>query len=431
MQRRRIQELMSELEAEAQRELEMQRIGAAALQELEDNIVAQSEPNLPDINSELDTHSAVSYHWRVWQLMGLIRPPGASRLGFVLRSLIINVLVTLLFPITLLAKLFYTYSLRELCENLTITITDIVANLKFINVFHVRRQLHEIKQLLAVLDGRALAVNNADELAVLRQAVHTARLSFRTFGGIFVFGTTLSCLRVAIAKERQLLYPAWFGIDWQYSNVAYVLIYVYQLFGLIVQAIQDCANDSYPPAYLCILTGHMRALELRVRRIGYHVPHQHVAYFELTACIEDYVNILRLHAIIQQILSVACFAQFMCSAAVQCTVAMHFLYVADSHDLSAMILSLVFFSAVTLEVFIICYFGDRMRTQSEALLNAFYACNWMDQNTRFKRNLIITLMRTQRPSYILAGGYIAVTLETFVQVNRLTYSVFTLLLRAK
>ncbi|KAH8292856.1 hypothetical protein KR044_001175, partial [Drosophila immigrans] len=389
---------------------------------------------------ELDTHSAVDYHWGVWQLMGLIQQEGSSRFQFLLRSLAINVLVTLLFPLTLMTKLFFTYSLRELCENLTITITDIVANLKFFNVFLVRRQLYEIKALLRILDRRALAVNDPDELAVLRQAVNTSRLSFRTFGGIFVFGTALSCFRVAIAKERQLLYPAWFGIDWKRSNVVYVLIYMYQLFGLIIQAIQDCANDSYPPAYLCILIGHMRALELRIRRIGYPSPVPHIrfdrrayeraAYYELRDCIEDYVLILRLHLIIQKILSVACLAQFMCSAAVQCTVAMHFLYVADSKDLSAMILSLVFFSAVTLEVFIICYFGDRMRSQSEELLNAFYACNWTDQSRRFKRNLIFTLVRTQRPSYILAGGYIAVTLETFLQVQLLPSPNSSLIIRS-
>ncbi|XP_034480920.1 odorant receptor 2a [Drosophila innubila] len=392
---------------------------------------------------ELNTHSAVSYHWRVWELMGLIQPPGMSRQQFLIRSILINVLVTFLFPLTLLANLFFTNSLKELFENLTITITDMVANLKFINVFLVRRQLREIQGILWVLDKRAKTVHNEQELRVLRQSVRIAQSSFRTFAGIFVFGTTLSCIRVAIARHRQLLYPAWFGVDWQCSDVAYWIINVYQLFGLIVQAMQDCANDSYPPAYLSILTGHMRALELRVRRIGYPEPdpmshilynrakYQQSVYLQLSECIEDYINILRLHAIIQEILSVACMAQFVCSAAVQCTVAMHFLYVVDSNDLSTMILSLVFFIAVTLEVFIICYFGDRMRTQSEALLDAFYACNWMDQMPQFKRNLIITLMRTQRPSLICAGGYISVTLETFVQVNRLTYSVFTLLLRAK
>lgn len=416
--------------------------------------------------STLDTHSAVAYHWKVWQLMGLVQPPGMSRHWFIVRRIVINSLVTLLFPLTLLAKLFFTHSLRELCENLTITITDTVANLKFINVFLVRRQLHEIRELLLQLDERAVRVGNVEELSALRHAVQTARRGFCVFACIFVFGTALSCFRVAIAQERQLLFPAWFGVDWQNSDVAYRLIYAYQLFGLSVQALQDCANDSYPPAYLCILTGHMRALELRVRRIGYgswqegselSLERRHAIYAELCDCIIDYINILKLHGIIQEILSVACMAQFVCSAAVQCTVAMHFLYVADVHDMSAMILSLVFFLSVTLEVFIICYFGDQLRTQSEALREAFYDCNWMDQLPQFGRNLIVTLQRAQRPCYIYAGGYIAVTLETFVkvgrgrllfgfiveflidsflccffwQVMRSTYSAFTLLLRAR
>ena len=113
----------------------------------------------------------------------------------------------------------------------------------------------------------------------------------------------------------------------------------------------------------------------------------------------------------------ACFAQFICSALVQCTVAIHFLYVVDQHDLSALGLSIIFFVAVTLEVYIICYFGHDMREQSEALLIAFYSCNWMDQLPKFKRNLIITLMRLHRPSEIKAGNYIPVDLNTFVKVS--------------
>ncbi|XP_017869519.1 PREDICTED: odorant receptor 2a [Drosophila arizonae] len=384
----------------------------------------------------LDTHEALSYHWRVWELTGLIRPSGRSRSRYLLQAISLNVLVTLLFPLTLLARLILTRNLQELCENLTITITDIAANFKFINVFLVRRQLDRIRELLQVLDRRALSVQHPEELDALRQAVSTARRSFRIFAGIFVVGTLLSCIRVAIAKERRLLYPAWFAVDWLSSDLAYVCICCYQLFGLIVQAIQDCANDSYPPAYLCVLTGHMRALELRVRRLGYPghpecPPWCRIVQLELHDCIEDFIHISQLHASIQQILSIACLAQFICTATVQCTVAMHFLYVTDSHDLSAMMLSSVFFLAVTLEVFIICYFGDRMRSQSEQLCDAFYACNWLDQSPQFRRLLVFTLMRSQRTFCIYAGGYIAVTLETFEQVIRSTYSAFTLLLRAK
>jgi len=134
---------------------------------------------------ELNTHNAVSYHWRVWELMGLMQPPEMSRLQFLIRSILINVLVTLFFPLTLLAKLFFTSNLQELCENLTITITDIVANLKFINVFLVRRQLRKIQEILQVLDQRAKCVNNEEEINVLQSSVSTAQTSFRTFAGIF------------------------------------------------------------------------------------------------------------------------------------------------------------------------------------------------------------------------------------------------------
>ncbi|KAH8235414.1 hypothetical protein KR038_011448, partial [Drosophila bunnanda] len=378
---------------------------------------------------ELDTHSAVHYHWRVWELTGLMRPKGISGVVYLVYAIFINVVVTVLFPLSLMARLIFTHNMQEMCENLTITITDIVANLKFINVYLVREQLHEIRVLLRRLDARAKEVSHPEELSALRSEVEIAKSGFRYFARIFVFGTTLSCLRVVIAPERQLLYPAWFGVDWRRSTRAYVVICIYQLFGLIVQAVQNCASDSYPPAYLCLLTGHMRALELRVRRIGYESPDamelirrgdveawQRQMHRKLLDCIRDLMLVYRLRSIIQRILSAACMAQFACSAAVQCTVAMHFLYVVDDNDLSAMILSIVFFAAVTLEVFIICYFGDRMRTQSEALCDAFYACNWVDQLPKFKQDLLFTLARTQRASTIFAGNYISLSLETFEEV---------------
>ncbi|KAH8324985.1 hypothetical protein KR074_007158, partial [Drosophila pseudoananassae] len=380
---------------------------------------------------QLDTHRAVRYHWRVWELTGLMQPKGISRFWYFIYSVVINASVTILFPLSLAARLFFTHNMQNMCENLTITITDIVANLKFLNVFMVRRQLYEIRSLLKHLDERARQINHPEELAALNDAVTIAQKGFQYFARIFTFGTILSCIRVAISSKRQLLYPAWFGVDWENSWRAYMICYAYQLFGLIVQAVQNCASDSYPPAYLCLLTGHMRVLELRVRRIGYEKSRLHSTHKELLDCIRDLMLVHQLKNIIQRILSVACMAQFACSAAVQCTVAMHFLYVVDDNDLSAMILSIVFFVAVTLEVFIICYFGERMRTQSDALCDGFYACNWVDQLPVFKRNLIFTLARTQKPSLIYAGGYIPVSLETFEQLMRFTYSAFTLLLRAK
>jgi len=287
-----------------------------------------------------------------------MRPPGISRLAYRVYAVVINLLVTLLFPCSLLARLLFTTNMAGMCENLTITITDIVANLKFANVYLVKSHLYEIRSLLRLMDARARRIGDPEELRALKREVDIARGSFRVFARIFVFGTALSCFRLVIRPDRELLYPAWFGVDWMHSTRNYVFINLYQLFGLVVQAVQNCASDSYPPAFLCLLTGHMRALELRVRRIGYRAEGltgnddswREEVYEELVECIRDLMRVHQLRKIIQRILSVPCMAQFACSAAVQCTVAMHFLYMADDNDLTAMIISIVFFTAHTYSV---------------------------------------------------------------------------------
>lgn len=255
------------------------------------------------------TNEAFDYHWTVWKLTGIEPPSSIPKQIYICYSIFINLLITILFPITLVANVLHTKNLQQLCENLTITVTDIIANLKFLNVFFVKTELKKIKQILEALDARA---NSEEEQQILESAVRTAKNSFRIFSGIFTVGTCLSLIKVAISKHRILLYPAWFYLDWENSLNVYIIVFIYQLIGLIVQAIQDCANDSYPPAYLCILSAHMKALSVRVERIGY--AQQQVArcrnsrlseeqllqshYEELVACIKDYLNVLRCVSIV-------------------------------------------------------------------------------------------------------------------------------------
>ncbi|XP_058988261.1 odorant receptor 2a-like [Musca domestica] len=396
--------------------------------------------NNKNIYSKLDTNVAFEYHWKVWRWTGIKPPQDMNPQLYRLYAIVLNFLATVLFPLSLIANVFFTQNLQQLCENLTITISDCQSNLKFINVFLVRHQLDRIKSILRRLDRR---VQDDKEFAVLKSAIATARSSFLIFFRLYSFGTTLSVVKVALAESRSLLFPAWFGVNWDGNLSTYVVVIVYQFFGLAVQALQNVANDSYPPAYLVILSAHMRALEIRVKAVGQFrqegmqqpltlsAEEQAKCLKEFNECIKDYLNILKLHSIIQRIISKACLAQFACSALVQCTVGLHFMYVVDAANYEAQLMSIIFFVAVTLEAFVICYFGHMMSLQSSNLTYAFYSCGWLAQSPEFKRNLIITLMRTQRTSTIRAGSYIPVDLPTFVVLMKYAYSVFTLLIRFK
>lgn len=243
---------------------------------------------------------AFHYHWKVWHWMGIKAPKNCNLKLYRIYAVIINTVVTFLFPLTLIVNVFFAKNTQQLCENLTITITDVIANLKFFNVYLVRGDLERIKALLNKLDKRA---KHREEQKILNNAIRISQTSFLVFVRLYSVGTCLSILKVIYAKERSLLYPAWFGVNWFDNTLIYFIVMIYQSFGLIVQALQNCANDSYPPAYLIILTAQMKALEIRVRAIGRNAKGEEQMYLsaqekmknlkEFNECVKDYRNILK------------------------------------------------------------------------------------------------------------------------------------------
>lgn len=78
---------------------------------------------------------------------------------------------------------------------------------------------------------------------------------------------------------------------------------------------------------------------------------------------------------------------------------------------------LIYFSAVTMEIFILCYYGDMYYQANDHLTESIYSCNWMDRDKKFKRAFLILLQRSQKSGCIMAGNLIPVRMPTFVKVN--------------
>lgn len=253
-----------------------------------------------NIGKVTDTYMAFYYHWKVWHWMGIKSPKNVNLYIYMIYAFFVNFLVTFLFPLTLIVNVFYARNTKELCENLTITLTDTIANLKFFNVYLVRYELEKIKSLLNKLDRRA---QQEQEKKILRTAIKTSQKLFLVFVHLYSVGTFLSILKVIISDKRSLLYPAWFGVNWFDNTSIYIIVMTYQLCGLMIQALQNCANDSYPPAYLIILTAQMKALELRVSHVArtasgtekfYFTKEEHLRnLYDFNECIKDYENILK------------------------------------------------------------------------------------------------------------------------------------------
>lgn len=87
----------------------------------------------------------------------------------------------------------------------------------------------------------------------------------------------------------------------------------------------------------------------------------------------------------------------------------------------------LFLMAALSQVFVICYFGSAFTQKIDELTFAIYECNWMIQDQSFKKSVLIFMEGSLRPAHFTAGGFMVISLETFVSIVKSSYSIFAVL----
>ncbi|XP_017490054.1 PREDICTED: odorant receptor 2a-like, partial [Rhagoletis zephyria] len=374
--------------------------------------------------ARVNSWDAFKYHWRVWDLSGFRGPKTSSPwyIPYKVYTIVITILFPIYYPICFTVKSMLADNLNDFCEVIYIAMSVVTLNVKFLTLFIVRQKLLELGPILKQLDARA---KSDEEINVLQKGIDSANKCFLTVLQLFYSAFVTSQLMVIFSAERRLMYPAWYPFEYKASWTMFWIAYGYQTIGFLVQCTQACSVDTYPQAYIRVLTAHMRALSIRIQRIGFQTKScdspdtSHLTkaemkhnYAELVSCIKDHKTIIELFSTIQKTLSGTSLAQFICTGLAQCTIGVYMLYV--GFNLSIMLNMAVFFIAVTIETLILCYYGDLFCQECEELSNAIYNCNWTVQSNKFKKALCTFLLRSQRLNVLMAGNWIPVKLPTFV-----------------
>ncbi|XP_037950198.1 putative odorant receptor 59c [Teleopsis dalmanni] len=79
------------------------------------------------------------------------------------------------------------------------------------------------------------------------------------------------------------------------------------------------------------------------------------------------------------------------------------------------------------EIFPCCWCVNELIAETGRLTNAVYNCNWYEQDMKFRRALMIFMLRTHKQIQILAGNLVPVSLQSFIAIVKFSFSMFTLL----
>ncbi|KAL4705505.1 hypothetical protein ACJJTC_016331 [Scirpophaga incertulas] len=78
-----------------------------------------------------------------------------------------------------------------------------------------------------------------------------------------------------------------------------------------------------------------------------------------------------------------------------------------------------------------CYFGSLLESESDTLSTSVYSSNWTEVSPKFRRMIVITICNWQTPITVKLCGLLPLSLNTFVSMCRLAYSMFAMLLSVK
>ncbi|XP_055921492.1 odorant receptor 42a-like isoform X1 [Eupeodes corollae] len=370
---------------------------------------------------KLDTTVAFSSVWRYWSFFG-IHPFAINKNLYILYSVFINIAVTLLAPLQLIVQGFFVESFAELMRNMSTSFELAACSLQMWVLLIYRKNLLKSHQYLKELDNRV----EEDPVGrmYMEQVVRNCQRLFIVY--LVLFWSTVGTYGISAALAGRLMLEGWLPFDWRSSRTLYVVAFGYQLFDSCVQCMMNLTTDIYSVFYIYVILGHIQCLAKRISNIGHDngAKTTEENYCELIRCVNDHRNTLDYFYTLSPVVSATIFIQFVVAAFVLCITALCFCIF---DDLSFKVTSFCYLTSILIEVLPCCYLVSEIMEASTNLTTAVYSCNWMDQDVKFRKAVIIFMQHTQKPNSITAGNMIPISLPTFMGLIRLSFSIFTLL----
>ncbi|XP_011196821.1 odorant receptor 59a-like [Zeugodacus cucurbitae] len=369
----------------------------------------------------VDSRQFFRTHWRLWLLLGCVREPVHYQLLYRLYSTVVNALIMLFYPGTILIALYNSANLTDFLQTLPICAAALACSAKYISYYRRLGLVRQAEQIFNALDEQVLLPEDREFYAGIHRGTN---LILNTLRGLCIFFMAITVMAFASSiEERGLAFAIELPFDWRKSSVAYVGAVGLELLLLSCDLLQSLANDSFPAIALCVLSNHTRLLGARLARIGHTSKDVQANIREMQRCIIDHQRLYRLQAIIEEIISMPVFIQYAVTAFQDCFTLITFIFYTNT--VSDKVLYLTYLLALQLQIFPTCYYGTACAQSMDDLQQEIYASNWVEQNQVYRRLVTIFSQRTLKSTTTYAAGLIPIHLSAFVKTLQGAYSFYT------
>ncbi|KYM79613.1 Odorant receptor Or1 [Atta colombica] len=260
---------------------------------------------------------------------------------------------------------------------------------------------------------------------------------YQSFGGIAVFCWGFTPIADFVAgRSRQLPMEGWYPYNTT-ATPAFEITAAHQGIAIIIACFHNVAMDTLMTGLITVACCQLAILERNIISIDNKasirgmqndkpLERNTLAYQLLKRCAMHSNMIFHFISEIQNIFGTVIFFQFLSNCMIICLIAFNVSQI-NVYIPAVLIGMLTYMCCMTYQIFIFCWHGNELHLHSMRLVTAAYSNNWFSNTERFKRSLQIMMIRAHRPLTLCAGRIMLLSLDTFMQIMRMSYSIFTVL----
>ncbi|XP_030376367.1 odorant receptor 85f-like [Scaptodrosophila lebanonensis] len=208
------------------------------------------------------------------------------------------------------------------------------------------------------------------------------------------------------------------------SLVGYIGTYLGENLHTLVMVNSNMGLDLWMVCFVGQLCMHFDYIGRTLQ--AYQPDRQHdVADCEFLAhLVVKHQRLMEIQKEINSIFGESLILNLITTAGVFCTVGVYILL--QGLDLEGVSYLIFIFTAIA-QLYLICYYGELITSLSTYVGQAAYSHTWYNASQAYKKQLLLIMLRSQRPAELSAMGFLALSVDTFKQLMSVSYRVFALI----
>ncbi|KAJ3621554.1 hypothetical protein MTP99_003671 [Tenebrio molitor] len=317
---------------------------------------------------------------------------------------------------------------KEVSKNLynvpSIT-TSVVKNVMF------RRNFAKVREMFILLKMQHEKARLEDQQIVNREIAFSDVTVKSCFYLVLVMSFTLF-LAPLMQEEPTLPLIIWLPFDYRAGSIVFGVVYSLDCLLFLYYSYTNVATDLFfyissiqIGAQCDIVDNRLKKVTEIETKMSEHgeTPDNQMQEI-LVECVRYYNTILDYTKILTDCYKEILMVQFVCSCISIC-VTMYQLSLTESVGEASYLC--FFMSAAIYEIFLYCFFGNRILEKSGTLFYATFESKWYDASERFKRDLFTFMGHLRNPIVFYVWNIFPLNFETFKKIMQKSWSFFVTL----